>query len=295
MQMTHYDVLGVPLDATTDQIRSAYWSQIQFYHPDVFPGDATVADTKARQLNESYAVLSNPALRKEYDESLYAAVPTGEQAEYKDSQTGARYAPQRKKNTFPAISRIFAICFVASVIIAVFYFASQRWRSSIAEEPTLSENVQAEATQNASLLSSDKVNAASAPSSHVPINGGPIPTEFSWKQDDLQSNIVVRAPDDEHVFVKLKRSNDDVTLYQFFVRAGETADVDIPPATYNVCFAFGKTWYGVDELFGGNTVCSVDKSIRFTRTSGYEYTLEPVVGGNLNLEHLSLEDMLKDS
>lgn len=292
--MTHYDVLGVPFDATTDQIRNAYWAQIQFYHPDVFTGDDSVAETKAKQLNESYAVLSNPNLRAEYDKRLCSKTQEPQEVECKRVVYSSTPTAKSTKSTLQLINRIFSICLLTSVIVAVFIFASRRWGLKQPEETTLSESVPDETSGASIKASSDKAEATQKPSTHVPINGGSIPTEFNWMHEDLQANIIIHAPVSEHVFVKLKRATTGVTLYQFFVRAGETADVEIPVATYNVCFAFGKEWYGIDNLFGEETTCSVDKGIRFTRTSGYEYTLYPVADGNLNLEPLSLEEMLKD-
>lgn len=293
MCMTHYGVLGVPFDATAEQVRSAYWAQIQFYHPNVFTGDASVAEAKAKQLNESYLVLSNPVLRAEYDKSLCSKPQDTEQLEYREVIYSSVPTAKSAKSTFHIINRIFSICLLASVIVAVFIFASRRWSLKQPEETTLSESAQNEAADAPGDAGSDKADTKQKPSKHVPINGGPIPTEFNWMHEDLQANIVIHAPTSEHVFVKLKRATTGVTMYQFFVRAGETADVDIPVATYNVCFAFGKEWYGIDNLFGEETTCSVDKGIRFTRTSGYEYTLYPVADGNLHLEPLSMEEMLK--
>lgn len=70
--MTYYDILGVPRYATPDQIRSAYREQMKFFHPDVFNGSPYVADVKAKQLNEAYAVLSSSSKRYVYDKNLYA-------------------------------------------------------------------------------------------------------------------------------------------------------------------------------------------------------------------------------
>lgn len=125
----------------------------------------------------------------------------------------------------------------------------------------------------------------------LPKNGQVFPTEYRWSAQSLISKITVHAPYDQNVFVKLKRSSTGVTLYQFFVQADSTAIIDIPRAVYNVCFAFGDNWYGVDSLFGDETVCSIDRDINFRRAD-YEYTLYPIADGNLHLEDYSLEEML---
>lgn len=68
--MTYYDILGVPYNATADQIKRAYREQIRFFHPDVFQGSEDVAKIKTQQLNEAYSVLSDPGKRAVYDFDL---------------------------------------------------------------------------------------------------------------------------------------------------------------------------------------------------------------------------------
>ncbi len=71
---THYEVLGVPRDATIAQIRRRYRQLVRHYHPDV----ATDKETAHRlflQIKEAYEVLSDPIRRREYDASLAAEYP----------------------------------------------------------------------------------------------------------------------------------------------------------------------------------------------------------------------------
>jgi curved DNA-binding protein len=61
----YYEVLGVPRDATADQIQQAYRTLARKYHPDVNkdPG----AEDRFKELNDAYHVLSDPDTRKRYD------------------------------------------------------------------------------------------------------------------------------------------------------------------------------------------------------------------------------------
>lgn len=68
--MTYYDILGVPQNATAEQIKKAYREQIRFFHPDVFDGSEDVSRIKTLQLNEAYEVLRDPARRAVYDFTL---------------------------------------------------------------------------------------------------------------------------------------------------------------------------------------------------------------------------------
>jgi DnaJ-class molecular chaperone len=61
-----YEVLGVPEDATTDQIRSVYRKLAIKYHPDKNPGDAA-AEERFKELTQAYQVLTDPKKRQAYD------------------------------------------------------------------------------------------------------------------------------------------------------------------------------------------------------------------------------------
>ncbi|TIB65081.1 hypothetical protein E3P77_02873 [Wallemia ichthyophaga] len=62
---SHYDTLALPTTATGKDIRHAYRRQALALHPDR-TGQAT--DASFRAVQEAYAVLSDPVLRREYDQ-----------------------------------------------------------------------------------------------------------------------------------------------------------------------------------------------------------------------------------
>jgi DnaJ-class molecular chaperone len=66
--MTHYDLLGVPRDASEEQIKKAYKKLAFQFHPDrnTDPG----ANAKFQELNEANEVLSDTGKRQAYDAQL---------------------------------------------------------------------------------------------------------------------------------------------------------------------------------------------------------------------------------
>lgn len=64
----YYKILGVPRNATINDIKSSYRKLVMKYHPDV----SRTKDTEDmfKLINEAYTILSNPTLREKYDKKL---------------------------------------------------------------------------------------------------------------------------------------------------------------------------------------------------------------------------------
>jgi len=63
----YYKLLGVERNASEAQIKSAYRKLARKYHPDVNPGNKS-AESKFKEINEAYQVLSDAEKRRKYDE-----------------------------------------------------------------------------------------------------------------------------------------------------------------------------------------------------------------------------------
>ena len=68
----YYEVLGLRKGAGEDDIKKAYRQLAKKYHPDMNPGDKD-AEAKFKEVNEAYAVLSDPEKKAQYDQFGHAA------------------------------------------------------------------------------------------------------------------------------------------------------------------------------------------------------------------------------
>lgn len=66
MGKDYYKTLGISKGASAGEIKKAYRKMAMKYHPDRNTGDKG-AEARFKEVNEAYAVLSNPEKRKQYD------------------------------------------------------------------------------------------------------------------------------------------------------------------------------------------------------------------------------------
>ncbi|NLK38892.1 MAG: molecular chaperone DnaJ [Clostridiales bacterium] len=72
----YYEVLGLSKNADANDIKKAYRTLAKKYHPDMNPGDKE-AEQKFKEINEAYAVLSDPDRKAKYDQFGHSAFEPG--------------------------------------------------------------------------------------------------------------------------------------------------------------------------------------------------------------------------
>src|SRR5262249_56411618 len=66
LKRDYYELLGVPRDATNEELKQAYRKLALQYHPDKNPGDKH-AEEMFKEVSAAYAVLSDAEKRARYD------------------------------------------------------------------------------------------------------------------------------------------------------------------------------------------------------------------------------------
>jgi hypothetical protein len=81
---THYEVLGVPPNASAQRVRAAHRQLAQLLHPDrqgsASTAERQLAERRMREVNAAWTVLSDPDRRRAYDRSLRASSSSGPSA-----------------------------------------------------------------------------------------------------------------------------------------------------------------------------------------------------------------------
>jgi len=72
----YYEVMGLKRGADEKEIKSAYRMLVKKYHPDANPDDADAME-RIREVNDAYAVLSDPQKRADYDRNGHASAERG--------------------------------------------------------------------------------------------------------------------------------------------------------------------------------------------------------------------------
>lgn len=112
LKYDYYKILGLPRDASQQDIKRAYRKLVMKYHPD--RNSSTEAALVFVLITEAYEILSDQETRKRYDERLRNYMPST----IRPLRTPTRRAAVRSNNTGKA-SPLFAVLHLVGIAFAV--------------------------------------------------------------------------------------------------------------------------------------------------------------------------------
>jgi hypothetical protein len=94
-----------------------------------------------------------------------------------------------------------------------------------------------------------------------------------------------------YYFIKLVDIATGKDAFYVFVHAGIPAEVDVPLGRYELRYASGTTWYGMDHMFGYDTVytkssTTLEFGIEGQQYAGIAVTLYQVRHGNMHTQKI---------
>lgn len=113
----------------------------------------------------------------------------------------------------------------------------------------------------------------------VPVSNGEI---ITYPYEECIAPLTIETRGELNYYVVLDGSDQ----MSFYVKAGKTAEVEVPLGDYKISYAVGKTWYGKDYKFGPETqYYKCDGYFDFYEEDGYVngWTLELYLQNNGNL------------
>ena len=305
----YYALLGVPrFYATQEEIRNAYIKQIRFFHPDIGNVPPEIAKAKTQELNNAYETLSDPVKKRSYDEILDMWLRSFQDSNGTPNQANSRayQKPQEPRNepnrkatvtesysTGKRNSWIGLLIFLAVLGIFVFvgvYYSPSPARSTPAANQSTSASSSRNNTKDETVITDygeEKTKYIAVPQPDT----GALLSRSRYSQPTGPLEIVTRGTDD--YVVKLRDVDTGEEVLSFYVRAGETAEVEVPLGSYELSYACGQTWYGTKHLFGDSTRCAkADEVFTFEldgrSVTGWTVELYLQTNGNLSTESIDL-------
>ena len=90
----HYQALGLPPQATAEEIKAAYRRLANRWHPDKHGGTSSIAEEQFKRVTLTYKVLSNEGQRRKYDlELLTANIAASPTAEFATTTSAHKHKP----------------------------------------------------------------------------------------------------------------------------------------------------------------------------------------------------------
>lgn len=121
---------------------------------------------------------------------------------------------------------------------------------------------------------------------------------FLYPKEKRVAPLTIETSGEGYYYFVLTKFGSTKKTMSFFSHGGDTIRIKVPLGTYKIYYATGSTWYGVDDLFGDDTVYKrCGTSFAFTQDndgySGWTLTLYPVEDGNMDSTVISADEFPK--
>lgn len=309
----YYRILGLS-DFCTDQdkIKDAYRSQIKYFHPDSKNVSQEIAESKTKDLNVAYDVLSNPQKKQLYDSQLRYEQSGSQQ--YNSSYTNTRTTynntysssnPYKGSNT-NSYTKTNANSYTYTNNSSTNQNTYRGNYTSYNNTNYYSNRRRKTGGIGAGWIwliffflmlgmcsggggsSSSSNKPSSNTSSHTPSTTTQDPDANLTPVSVSNGQYIVRPKDEQITYVQVKTSGsynyyvylkdkthsgrNDTAVY---IKGGNTVKIEVPAGKYELYYCTGETWYGKTHKFGSKTRgTKFDDILDCTETSDGVYYYE---------------------
>ena len=285
----YYKILGIE-DFTTDleKIKNAYKAQIKFYHPDANKVAKEIAEEKTKQLNVAYDTLSNPQRKMAYDSELRYSQNGGYNSQNSNSYTrptsntytyqNYNYRPNNtrytRKNNKPSF---FGWLIIIVMVLAVLGSCEDSTTSSTYTPSNYTPSI------NTAELFDEGLTPVSVKNGQIIV----------YPSDERIAPLEIKTSSTSNYYISLQDiSHNGRNNMSFYIKGGNTVEIDVPLGTYKIYYATGDTWYGKKDRFGYFTnYYKCDDTFVFDidgdYVNGYTLTLYSVSNGNMSTDPVS--------
>lgn len=95
----YYNLLGISIFASSEEIKAAYIKKMKEYHPDTYHGNKREAENITASINAGYEILSDPKQKYVYDQKY--GFEEQRQAVLKEQEKQKRKQQKKQKKTKP--------------------------------------------------------------------------------------------------------------------------------------------------------------------------------------------------
>lgn len=247
-QKNYYILLGVSSTVSADELKNAYRLLAKKYHPDKNPDNKT-AEEYFKEIQQAYAILSNPEKRKKYDQKLaYGNVNSGKKPFTPYTGNAYQYAQQQAQTPPPNYTRKakapkydktenYQIPVSIGIALLLLYFIiSYSDRKAVPSATDQSLNVVNQRPTNQDESAKPMISDFDSPYSDF--FGEEVAEEYS------KNNISIRNSNESEVVVCLvENKKAKRTIRNQYMNTGSTFKMnDIPDGEYFLKVYYGSNW-----------------------------------------------------
>jgi curved DNA-binding protein CbpA len=292
----HYRTLGVPDNASEQEIKLAYRRLAKRYHPDVNAG-AKGAEERFKEITEAYTILSDYGLRHAYDTKrmrplFYTPDPKPEakdprRKEYSEEELERARVRHKKKavNNMARRKNILKGMIITFILFMIASAGFENWIEKKREEDSKAINARIDSTLKVKYSAKTEIESMDSPFDSLFGEG--------VYQPKSKNKLVIYMPFSDAVICAVQSDPPYRTIRNEFIRARNGFVMkEMPEGKYYIKFYTGKKWDMNKKTPDGRTLGGFTKDEMFFKIDAAPYVLHNAMSPVYENEEYSTSDTI---